>query len=446
MDRLPACIKKRSAILALCAGMSAFSAHADDLAKSIDADYQRSLAALFDDLHRHPELSFAETRTAKVLAQQLRSAGFEVTEGVGGTGIVALLHNGPGPLVMMRTELDGLPVEEKTGLPNASTVVVKNAAGADVHVMHACGHDVHMTSIVGVAHQMATRRAEWSGTLMLIGQPAEEVVGGAPAMMKDNLWQRFGKPDFALSLHVIGGMESGKVVLEDSPFAGVDSLEIIVHGIGTHGAAPSFGKDPVVIGAQIVLGLQEIISREISPRDSAVITVGSFHAGTKSNIIGDSARMELSVRSLRPDVRDHLLKAISRVAINTARAAGVPENLLPEIRTIHDPAAPVVNDPALMKRVTAAWQQHIGKDIYDPNYRNLTMGAEDFGAFTTDPYIPSVYFEIGATPKQDLEESRRTGTPVPVNHSPLFKADSSTAIKSGVQFTVVALMDLLKKQ
>jgi amidohydrolase len=415
------------------------------LSAAVAKDYQSSLAPLFDYFHRNPELSFMEVNTSARLAKELRAAGFEVTEGVGKTGVVAILKNGPGPMVMMRADMDGLPVEEKSGLPNASKVVAKDLSGREVPVAHACGHDVHMTSLVGTAHQMVARRGEWSGTLMLIGQPAEERVGGAKDMMADNLWRRFGRPDYALAMHVVSDMETGKINVAEAPFSGVDTLEIIVHGVGTHGASPHTGKDPVVIGAQIVLALQTIVSRELAPREPGLITVGSFHAGSKSNIISDTAKLELTVRSESAETRALLLKAITRVAVNTARAAGIEENLLPEVKELDSPALPTLNDAALAQRLSKVWGDKFGSAVFSNNYKRSAMVAEDFASFTATPFIPSVYFKIGGTPAAAIAASRQGGPAVAYNHSPLFKIAPEPAIRSGVELTVVALLDLLRK-
>ena len=417
-----------------------------DLKASIDKDYKASLGALFDYFHRNPELSFVETNTSALLAKELRAAGFEVTEGVGKTGVVAILKNGPGPMVMLRADMDGLPVQEKSGLPNASTAMQKDLAGNLMPVMHACGHDVHITSMIGTARQMIARRKEWSGTLMLIGQPAEEIVGGAKAMMDDQLWKKFGQPDYAITFHVNAAVEAGKIdAVEGSPWSGVDTVDILIHGQGAHGASPHRGRDPIVIGSQIVLALQTIISRERAPRDPAVITVGSFHAGTKSNIIGDIAKLSLTVRNESFETREMLLKAIKRVAINTARAAGVPENQLPEITIVGEPAPPTLNNIPLTKRLKKVWTEKLGVGIFDPNYQRLDMGAEDFPQFTTKPYIPSVYFSVGGTPKEAFEAEKAGGPPVPSHHSPLFKISAEPAVKTGVETTVIALIDLLQK-
>ncbi|TXI93484.1 MAG: amidohydrolase [Burkholderiaceae bacterium] len=418
-----------------------------ELKASIEKDYKASLGALFDHFHRNPELSFVETKTAARLAQELRATGFEVTENVGKTGIVAIMKNGPGPLVMLRADMDGLPVQEKSGLPNASTVMQKDMSGNLMPVMHACGHDVHITSMIGTARQMAARRKEWSGTLMLIGQPAEEVVAGAKAMMEDQLWKRFGQPDYAITFHVNAAVEAGKIdAVEGSPWSGVDTVDIIVHGQGAHGASPHRGRDPIVIGSQIVMALQTIISRERAPRDPAVITVGSFHSGTKSNIISDQAKLSLTVRNESFETREMLLNAIKRVAINTARAAGVPENQLPEVIISGEPAPPTLNNIPLTKRLKKVWADKLGASIFDTNYQRLDMGAEDFPQFTTKPAIPSVYFSVGGTPKEAFEAEKAGGPAVPSHHSPLFKISAEPAVKTGVETTVIALLDLLHKK
>ncbi|MCG2583189.1 amidohydrolase [Massilia sp. TS11] len=434
--------------LPLIAALFATPALAADpaLSQTIQQNYQSKLAGLFDHFHRNPELSFMEVNTAARLAKELRELGYTVSEHVGGTGVVAILKNGPGPTVMMRADMDGLPVEEKSGLPNASTVKMKDREGNLFPVMHACGHDVHMTSLIGTAQIMAATRSKWSGTLMLIGQPAEERVGGAEAMMKDHVWERFGKPDYALALHVLSDIEAGKlVVVDDAAWSGSDFVDITVHGIGAHGAFPHMGKDPIVIGSEIVLALQTIISREKAPREAGVITVGSFHGGTKNNIIGDRAELQLTVRSESAETRKLMLDAIKRVAVNTARAAGVPEDKLPEVK--YGPSTPpTLNDAALAQRVRTAFAKHFGNGIFMDGYKRLHMGAEDFPYFTQEPYIPSVYFAVGGTPKAALDAQKKGGAPVPSNHSPLFKAEAETAIRTGVEATVTALYDLMKKK
>ncbi len=418
----------------------------DDLKSSIAEDYKTNLSDLFLYFHQNPELSLAETNTAARLAKELRAAGFDVTEGVGGTGVVAMLKNGDGPLVMMRADMDGLPLPEKSGLSYASKVTQKDPiTGNMVPVMHACGHDVHITSLVGTAHQMAARKDEWSGTLMLIGQPAEERIMGARMMMKDNLWQRFGKPDYALAFHVGAGLEAGKIEADEgSPFAGSDSVDIIVHGIGAHGASPHAGKDPVLMGSQIVIALQTLVSRELGPRQAGVVTVGSFHSGTKHNIISDEAHLQITVRNTNLKTRKILLDGIKRIAVNIGRMNGLPEELLPEVIYSQESTPPTVNNVEMTRKLRTLWSEKMGPDILLPIEPD-GMGAEDFPSFTTEPNIPSVYFMIGGTPKEDIEAAKAGGPAVPSHHSPLFKISQEPSIKGGVEATVVALLDLMKK-
>lgn len=431
--------------LALAMLLASSGALAQDLTAAVAKDWSAHLSSLYDHLHANPELSFMEVQTAARMAKELRAAGFEVTEKVGGTGVVALLKNGKGPLVMMRADMDGLPVEEKSDAPNASKVKTKDWNGNTVPVMHACGHDVHMTSLVGAARQMAARRKEWSGTLMLIGQPAEERTGGARAMMADKVWERFGKPDYAIALHVVSEVAAGQVlVVDDSPYSGADLLEIEIPGIGTHGAAPHLGRDPVVIGSQIVLALQTIVTREVPPRENAVITVGSFHSGTKGNIISDVAKLELTIRHEDQKIRELMLAAIKRVAENTARAAGMPEDKLPKVRFTDQPVPPTINNAALAQRLRKVWTEKMGKAAMDDGKR-LGMGGEDFPLFVTDPYIPSVYYKIGATPPEKIKLSRAGKLDIPGNHSPLFRVDAAPAVKTGVESATIALLELLKK-
>lgn len=412
---------------------------ADDVA----ADYDTHLGELWAHFHRNPELSLMEFETAARLAEELRAVGYDVTEGVGGTGIVAMLENGDGPLVMVRADMDGLPVVEKSGLSNASEATAIDWDGNEVGVMHACGHDVHMTSLIGTARYMARNVDEWSGTLMMIAQPAEERGPGASAMMADDIWARFGQPDYAFALHVSSNDEAGKVIIDEgSPYAGADSVDIVVHGIGAHGAHPHRGKDPIVIGAQIVNNLQTVVSRELAPRDAGVITVGAFHAGTKHNIISDRAELQLTVRSLNPEVRTQLLEAIERIAIGTARTAGMPEDRLPEVIVSDEAYPPTFNDPALARRMKGVVEAGMGAEAMQAP-SNKGMGAEDFGFFTMDPYIPSVYFRVGGTPKEDFEREAAGGPPVPSHHSPLFRISPEPSIKAGVEATVLMLKDMM---
>ena len=434
---LPTCLA-----LPLAAAPALAEQRADDLADGVQKDYDAHLAPLFEHFHRNPELSFMETETAARLAAELRDAGFEVTEGVGRTGIVAILENGEGPTVMMRADMDGLPVPEKTGLPYASQARQVDRNGNEVPVMHACGHDVHITALVGTARQMAARQDEWSGTLMLIGQPAEEVIAGARVMMEDDLWARFGKPDQAMAFHVASSIPTGKLSAPLAPYSGSDTVDIIVHGVGAHGASPHTGIDPVLVGSQIVLGLQTVVSRNLAPREPGVITVGAFHAGTKHNIISDRAHLKLTVRSESRQARKLLLDGIRRVAENTGRAAGLPEDLLPEVIVSDESTPPTLNDPELTARLTARWTERFGEDVLYTAKRE-GMGAEDFPFFVTDPYIPSTYFAVGGTPQAAFDAAEAGGPPVPSHHSPLFKVAPEPSITLGVEATVTGLLELL---
>ena len=436
-------IKRATCLLAVLFSLPAF---ASDLGESIQTDYNEHLAALFDHFHRNPELSTVETETARRMALELSLAGFDVTEGVGGTGVVAMMENGDGPLVMMRADMDGLPVEEKSGLANASRARQKDPiTGNDVFVMHACGHDVHITSLVGTARHMAAHRDEWTGTLMLVVQPAEERVLGARAMRDDEIWERFGKPDYALAFHVSSSGTAGVVnVQEGSPYAGADTVDIIIHGVGAHGASPHRGRDPIVLGSQIVLALQTLVSRELSPRDPGVVTVGSFHSGTKHNIISDRAHLQLTVRNTNEETRRILLDGIVRIAENMGRVAGLPEDKLPEVIISDESVPPVVNDAPLVRRLRAAWIEGMGEAAV-VDIPTKGMGAEDFPFFTQDPEISSVYWSIGGTPQEDFDAEEAGGPPVPSHHSPLFKIAPEPSVTAGVESTVLALKTLMQE-
>jgi hippurate hydrolase len=432
----------------LAAAIAAFSivlpVQASELSDAVQSDYDDYLWPLFDHFHRNPELSTVEHETARRMAMELSLAGFEVTEGVGGTGVVAMLENGEGPLVMMRADMDGLPVEEKSGLPNASRAKqIDPVTGNEVFTMHACGHDVHITSLVGTARYMAANRQKWQGTLMLLVQPAEERVLGARAMREDDVWGRFGKPDDALAFHVNSLDVAGKVnITVGSPFAGADTVDIIIHGVGAHGAHPYAGKDPIVLGSQIVLALQTLVSRELPPRYPGVVTVGSFHAGTKHNIISDQAHLQLTVRNTSEETRRILLDGIRRIAENMGRVAGLPEDKLPEVIVSNESVPPTVNDPELARQLRSAWMARLGEErvVYNPS---KGMGAEDFPFFTVDPDIRSVYWQVGGTPQEDFDRQAAGGEPVPSHHSPLFRIAPEPAVTAGVESTVVALIELM---
>ncbi len=400
-----------------------------------------SLAPLYQDLHAHPELSFQETATAAKLAGRLKELGFEVTTGVGKTGVVGVLKNGAGPTVMLRTDMAALPVEEKTGLPYASRVTATNAAGQTVPVMHACGHDVHMTVWIGAATWFAGNRKSWSGTLISVGQPAEEVGGGARAMLEDGLFTRFPKPDAALAIHDDSRLAAGTVGIKAGPLmASADSVDLVVFGRGGHGAQPQETVDPIVIAAKIVVGLQTLVSRENDPFQPAVVTVGSFHAGTKHNIIPDEARLQLTVRAFDSAVRDRLLAGIERIAKAEAEGAGAPK--LPEIR-ISESLPPLVNDEALARRVEAALRPALGEAQVLP--AKPITAAEDFSLYGKAG-VPVLMFWVGATGPETLERARREGTAPPGLHSPLFAPDPEPTITTGVEAVVAAAREILGRK
>ncbi len=434
-------LKRTVGLIAILFSATAFGGELGDAAKK---DYDEYLAGLFDHFHRSPELSTVEHETARRMALELNLAGFIVTEGVGGTGVVAMMENGEGPLVMMRADMDGLPIEEKTGLENASRAQQKDPiTGNMVYTMHACGHDVHITSLVGTARYMAAHKDEWKGTLMLVVQPAEERVLGAQAMRDDDIWDRFGTPDYALAFHVSSSDVAGVInVSEGSPYAGADTVDIIIHGIGSHGAHPHRGKDPIVLGSQIVLALQTLVARELSPRDPGVVTVGSFHSGTKHNIISDRAHLQLTVRSTSNETRDILLQGIKRIAENMGRVAGLPDDKLPEVIVSNESVPPTTNDAVLARRLKQAWTENMGDDAV-VDIPTKGMGAEDFPFFTVQPAITSVYWAIGGTPQEDFDREAAGGDPVPSHHSPLFKILPESSVIAGVESTVVALMELM---
>ncbi|MDH3352254.1 MAG: amidohydrolase, partial [Gammaproteobacteria bacterium] len=316
-------------------------------------------------------------------------------------------------------------------------------SGAVVPTMHACGHDVHITSLVGSARQMAARKDAWHGTLMLVVQPAEERGLGAKAMRKDRIWERFGQPDYALGFHVSAGDVAGTInVSEGSPYAGVDTVDIIIHGVGAHGAHPHRGKDPIVLGSQIVLALQTLVARELPPRDPGVVTVGSFHAGTKHNIISDGAHLQLTVRNTSEETRQLLLEGIVRIAENMGRVAGLPEDKLPEVIIQDESVPPTTNTPQLARRLKLAWAADLGEDRIVDN-PSKGMGGEDFPYFTVDPYIETVYWAVGGTPQEDFDREAAGGAPVPSHHSPLFKIAPEPSVRAGVESTVVALLELM---
>jgi amidohydrolase len=364
------------------------------------------LEKLYKHFHANPELSFFEEKTSQRMAEEWRALGFDVTENVGGYGVVAVMENGDGPTIMVRADMDALPVKEETGLEYASTVTTDDELGVNVPVMHACGHDVHITSIIGAARVLNSMKDSWSGTLVMIAQPAEERGAGAREMLADGLFEKFPRPEAAVALHVDPGLEAGKVgFVPGFAMANVDSVDIKIRGVGGHGAYPHKTKDPVVIAAQVVLALQTIVSREISPLDPAVVTVGSIHGGTKHNIIPNEVDLQLTVRSYSDETRDHLMEAIERITMNTARAAGVPPFALPtvELREEYTPA--LYNTPELVGQVVGAFKEFLGEENVEEG--ESVMGGEDFGRYgREEPRIPIFMYRLGAIAPRTHGHSR----------------------------------------
>ncbi len=416
------------------------------VASKVAAEYP-SLDALYRHLHANPELSLMEEKTAARIASELRSAGYEVTEKFGGHGVVAVLKNGPGPTLLIRADLDGLPVLEETGLPYASVARGKDLSGRDVPLMHACGHDIHMTCLVGTARTLASLRERWSGTLVLVGQPAEETVAGARAMLAAGLYRRFPKPDFAIALHDNATLAAGTVgIVEGFFLANVDTVEITVRGRGGHGAWPHTTIDPVVLAARIVVALQTIVSRETKPTDPCVVTVGSIHGGTKSNIIPDEVKLQLTLRSYSAAVRKHTIAALQRICRGEAISAGVPENLFPIVNVDEAQAAPAVyNDPALTRRLRGVMVDWLGADAVKPF--EPQMGSEDFSQFSlTTEKVPISMIWVGAVAPEKVAESERTGVGLPSLHSSKFAPLPEPTIKTGITVTTAAALELLAKK
>jgi amidohydrolase len=424
--------------------------------QSLDTLIDRELPQLvstYKMLHAAPELSHYEVKTSAFLAQQLRALGYEVTENIGkydkpewkGHGVIAVLKNGAGPTVLVRSDMDALPVEEKTGLAYASAVKTKNDDGQDVSVMHACGHDIHMTSLLGTAKMLAELKDQWHGTLVLIGQPAEETIDGAKAMLADGLYSKIPKPDFIIALHDSADLEAGKISYTPGySMANSTSVEITIRGLGGHGSKPEATKDPIVVAAQVILALQTIVSRENSPLDPAVVTVGSIHGGAKSNIIPDEVKMLLTVRSYKEEVRQHILASIERITKNIAAAAGIPEDRAPIVKASETEMTPALyNDPQLTERVATALQKSLGAD----NVVKLPpiMASEDFGRYSLDQQIPSVMFWLGAIEPARVEASKKSGKPLPSLHSSLFAPLPEPTLRTGVKAMTSAVLELMKK-
>ena len=413
-----------------------------------------SLLAIYKDIHSHPELSTREEKTSALVAKELRATGCEVTENFGKYdnpnlkcyGVIGIMKNGTGPTVLVRTDMDALPVEEDTGLPYASKVTAKADDGREVHVMHACGHDAHMSAFIGTARALQRLKERWSGTIVFIGQPAEETVGGARALLKAGLYNRFGKPDFALGFHDKADLQTGHIgVTPGYTYANVDSVDVTVRGIGGHGAYPHKTKDPIVLAAEMINAWQTIASRENNPLDPIVVTVGSIHGGTKHNIIPDEVKMQLTVRTYKSAVRDRVLKAIDDMAKGIASAGGVPPDRAPIVNVLKDQFTPATyNNPDLTKRLVGVWKNVLGADnveIVDP-----TMGGEDFAEYSLpDHSIPAVDFHIGAVDPEKIAQFKREGKELPSLHSSKFAPVPESTIRVGIIGMTSAVLELMKK-
>src|SRR5436190_8368051 len=413
-----------------------------------------SLLAIYKDIHSHPELSTREEKTSALVAKELRATGCEVTENFGKYdnpnlkcyGVIGIMKNGTGPIVLVRTDMDALPVEEDTGLPYASKVTAKADDGREVHVMHACGHDAHMSAFIGTARALQRLKDRWSGTIVFIGQPAEETVGGARALLKAGLYNRFGKPDFALGFHDKADLQTGHIgVTPGYTYANVDSVDVTVRGIGGHGAYPHKTKDPVVLAAEMINAWQTIASRENNPIDPIVVTVGSIHGGTKHNIIPDEVKMQLTVRTYKADTRERVLASIDRIAKGIAAAAGIPPERAPIVSVAKDQFTPATyNNPELTKRLVAAWKKSLGNE--DVEMVDPTMGGEDFSEYSLpDHSIPAVDFHVGAVATEKIAESKKSGTPLPSLHSSKFAPVPEPTIRTGIIAMTAAVLELMKK-
>ncbi|MCB9292505.1 MAG: amidohydrolase [Lewinellaceae bacterium] len=416
----------------------------DDVRRQVNADYAY-LEELYIHYHTHPELSFYETETAKRMAEELRKIGFDVTEKVGGNGVVGVLKNGEGPTVLVRADMDALPIVEETGKPYASTVTTIDEAGNTVGVMHACGHDAHMTVWTGAARRLAEMKDRWRGTLVFIGQPAEERSGGANAMLDDGLYGRFPLPDYGIALHASPGLPAGKVgYCSGYSLANVDMMDITVYGQGGHGAYPQDTKDPVLLASRMVVALQTIVSREISPLDPAVVTVGSIHGGTKGNIIPNEVKLELTMRSYSDEVRMALIDKIKRVCNGVAMSAGIPEDKYPlfELRKEYTPA--VYNDPQLTERVRQVFVQALGAENVEQAPPG--MAGEDFARYgRTEEKVPIFMFWLGTVDPERYAAAQRGEASLPPLHNSRFAPLPEPTIKTGVVVMTAAVLELLEE-
>jgi amidohydrolase len=412
------------------------------------------LVSTYKALHAAPELSHHEDKTAALLANALRGLGYDVTEHVGkypnpqwqGHGIVGVMRNGAGPTVLVRSDMDALPVEEQTGLPYASHVHTKNDASVEVGVMHACGHDIHVTSLIGTAKMLAAMKDQWHGTLVLIGQPSEETIDGAKSMLADGLYSRIPRPDYALALHDSSELETGRIAYTSGyALASSTAVEVTIRGRGAHGSRPEASKDPIVLAAEFIMAIQTIVSRENSPFDPAVVTVGSIHGGTKGNIIPDDVHLQLTIRTYKDEVRQHILASLDRIARGIALAGGVPEDRAPIVKANETEVTPAMyNDPSLTEREVAALKRVLGADNIVE--RSPVMASEDFGQFGLEGHkIPTFMFSVGAIDADRIAASQKSGVPLPSLHSALFWPVPEPTIRTGVKAMTVAVMELMKK-
>jgi amidohydrolase len=433
-------------MLCLSAGLFAAAAPAQAAAATaadLDVLVDKQISGLVDTykgIHAHPELSHHEEHTAALLAGELRKAGYTVTERVGkypdgsqAYGIVAILQNGPGPRLLIRTDMDALPIVEETGVAYASHVKTKNAAGQEIGVMHACGHDVHVTTMIGTARALSATRAEWHGTLMLVGQPSEETIDGAKALLADHLYERFGTPDLAIALHDTNTRVAGTVAITSGPaLTSSTSVDVVLRGVGGHGAQPQLAKDPIVMAGEFIVQLQTIVSRQENPRDPAIVTIGDIHGGTKRNIIPNEVKMELTTRAYSDTAREVILDGIRRTARGVAVAAGVPEDLAPLVTVLEAESTPVMyNDPALTVRVKAALIQSLGaQNVID---EDAGTASEDFGVLGLEGRkIPTMMFWLGAMDPTKFAAARAAGKLLPGPHNSRFEPIPEPTLRTGV--------------
>jgi hippurate hydrolase len=434
--------------ISIAAGLAAMTlssmTSAATLAEGIKADMPQ-LMALYRDLHANPELSMQEVRTPAKLAAEVRKLGFQVTEHVGKTGVVAVMKNGPGPVLLIRADMDALPVKEETGLPFASKVMGKLPDGTATPVMHACGHDTHVATWLGTARRLAAMKDQWSGTVVMVLQPGEELVMGAQAMLDDGLFTRFPKPDYLIAFHDAATLPAGVIgVTQGYVLANVDTVNVVVKGVGGHGAYPQNTKDPIVLASRIVTSLQTLVSRENTPFNPAVVTVGSFHAGTKSNIIPDQAKLALTVRSYAPETRKLLLDGIRRIVRGEAIAAGMPDDRMPTVEIEEPSADATYNTPELSARLTKLFGAHFGADRVVEG--QPVMAAEDFSRYwLADKTKQSTIFWVGGVPKAKWDAANGDTTKLPALHSPLWAPEAETVISTATEAMTVAAFDILKK-